>query len=94
MAREQGWVNLNTGLIPGMAGVAVPVFDAEGRAVAALSIGTLAERLRDDRLAERRRHPADRGAGAWREAQPLRHGAALSLAQPERAPQAEKATSA
>ena len=49
-AQTQGWVNLNTGLIPGMAGVAVPVFDASGRVVAALSIGTLAERLRDDRL--------------------------------------------
>jgi DNA-binding IclR family transcriptional regulator len=49
-ARQQGWVNLNTGLIPGMAGVAVPILDAEGRAVAALSIGTLAERLREERL--------------------------------------------
>lgn len=50
-ARAQGWVNLNTGLIPGMAGVAVPVCDADGRAVAALSVGTLLERLREDRLA-------------------------------------------
>jgi len=49
-AQAQGWVNLNTGLIPGMAGVAVPVFDARRRVVAALSIGTLAERLREDRL--------------------------------------------
>ena len=49
-ARAQGWVNLNTGLIPGMAGVAVPVFDAQGRPVAALSVGTLAERLHDERL--------------------------------------------
>lgn len=49
-AREQGWVNLNTGIIPGMAGLGVPVFDAEGRAVAALSIGTLAERLSAERL--------------------------------------------
>ncbi|MGO4738911.1 IclR family transcriptional regulator [Bosea sp. 2KB_26] len=48
-ARELGWVSLNTGLIPGMAGLGVPVFDAEGRAVAALSIGTLAERLSDER---------------------------------------------
>jgi len=48
--RARGWSNLNTGLIPGMAGVAVPVLDAQGRAVAALSIGTLAERLLDDRL--------------------------------------------
>ena len=49
-AREQGWVNLNSGLIPGMAGVAVPVFDARNRVVAALSVGTLAERLGSDRL--------------------------------------------
>lgn len=49
-ARAQGWVNLNTGLIPGMAGVAVPVFDAQGRVVAALSVGTLAERLNEERL--------------------------------------------
>jgi DNA-binding IclR family transcriptional regulator len=49
-AREQGWVNLNTGLIPGMAGLGVPVFDAQGRAVAALSVGTLADRLRPERL--------------------------------------------
>ncbi len=48
--RAQGWVNLNKGLIPGMAGVAVPILDPEGRAVAALSIGTLAERLREERL--------------------------------------------
>jgi DNA-binding IclR family transcriptional regulator len=49
-AREQGWVNLNTGLIPGMAGVGVPVVDAQGRPVAALSVGTLAERLGPERL--------------------------------------------
>jgi DNA-binding IclR family transcriptional regulator len=48
--RCTGWASLNTGLIPGMAGVGVPILDAEGRAVAALSIGTLAERLREDRL--------------------------------------------
>ncbi|CAM5202134.1 IclR family transcriptional regulator OS=Bosea thiooxidans OX=53254 GN=ARD30_00290 PE=4 SV=1 [Bosea thiooxidans] len=28
----------------------MPVFDAQGRVVAALSVGTLAERLREDRL--------------------------------------------
>jgi len=48
--REQGWVNLNTGLIPGMAGVGVPLFDAQSRVVAALSVGTLAERLNTERL--------------------------------------------
>lgn len=50
-ARADGWVSRNAGLIPGMAGVAVPVFDAQGRVVAALSIGTLMERLKEDRLA-------------------------------------------
>ncbi|WP_315725150.1 MULTISPECIES: IclR family transcriptional regulator [unclassified Bradyrhizobium] len=49
-ARVQGWVNTSTGLIPGMAGVGVPVLDAQGRAVAALSVGTLAERLNAERL--------------------------------------------
>jgi len=48
--RKTGFASLNTGLIPGMAGVGVPILDAEGRAVAALSIGTLSERLEGDRL--------------------------------------------
>jgi len=48
--RKTGFASLNTGLIPGMAGVGVPIRDAEGRAVAALSIGTLSERLEGDRL--------------------------------------------
>ncbi len=49
-ARERGYVNTNSGLIEGMAGVAVPVFDANGQVVAALSIGTLTARLEGDRL--------------------------------------------
>ena len=49
-ARQQGWVNYSTGLIPGMAGLGVPVLDAQNRAVAALSVGTLAERLNPERL--------------------------------------------
>jgi len=48
--RTQGWVNQSNGLIPGMAGVGVPVLDAQHRAVAALSVGTLAERLNPERL--------------------------------------------
>ena len=48
--RSTGFCSLNTGLIPGMAGVGVPIHDPEGRAVAALSIGTLSERLDGDRL--------------------------------------------
>lgn len=49
-ARERGYVDTNTGLIEGMAGVAVPVFDANGQVVAALSIGTLKARLEGERL--------------------------------------------
>jgi DNA-binding IclR family transcriptional regulator len=48
--RKTGFASLNTGLIPGMAGVGVPILDPEERAVAALSIGTLSERLEGDRL--------------------------------------------
>jgi DNA-binding IclR family transcriptional regulator len=48
--RSQGYANTNSGLIEGMAGVAVPVFDANGRVVAALSIGTLTARLEGERL--------------------------------------------
>jgi DNA-binding IclR family transcriptional regulator len=48
--RAKGFANSNSGLIEGMAGVAVPVFDANGRVVAALSVGTLTARLEGDRL--------------------------------------------
>jgi DNA-binding IclR family transcriptional regulator len=48
--RQQGFAGRNTGLLEGMAGLAVPVCDREGRAVAALSVGTLADRLNTDRL--------------------------------------------
>ncbi len=48
-----------SGLIPGMAGPGVPILDASGRAVAALTIGTTADRLTDARravIAEMLRH--------------------------------------
>lgn len=48
--RSQGFANTNSGLIAGMAGAAVPVFDGTGRVVAALSVGTLSERLNPERL--------------------------------------------
>lgn len=48
--RAQGFASTNAGLIDGMAGVAVPVFDANGQVAAALSIGTLTARLDGDRL--------------------------------------------
>jgi DNA-binding IclR family transcriptional regulator len=49
-ARAQGFANASSGLIEGMAGAAVPVFDRNRRVVAALSVGTLANRLNADRL--------------------------------------------
>jgi DNA-binding IclR family transcriptional regulator len=49
-ARVQGYSNTNSGLIEGMAGVGVPVFDRNQRVVAALSVGTIASRLNADRL--------------------------------------------
>jgi len=48
--RRQGYADTNSGLIEGMAGVGVPVFDARGDVVAALSIGTLSARLKGERL--------------------------------------------
>ncbi|CAM2195769.1 IclR family transcriptional regulator [Paraburkholderia sp. A1RI_3L] len=48
--RKLGYAGRNTGVLEGMAGVAVPIFDRNGCAVAALSVGTLAARLTDDRL--------------------------------------------
>lgn len=50
-ARACGHSATETGLIPGMTGVAVPVFDTNGRVVAALSIGTATERLTAGRRA-------------------------------------------
>jgi DNA-binding IclR family transcriptional regulator len=48
--RELGYAGRNTNLLDGMAGVGVPVLDREGRAVAALSVGTISSRLSPDRL--------------------------------------------
>jgi len=50
LIRESGYAARRTGLLEGMAGVAVPILDREGRAVAALGVGTLIERLSADRL--------------------------------------------
>jgi DNA-binding IclR family transcriptional regulator len=48
--RQLGYAGRSTGLLEGMAGVAVPICEREGRAVAALSVGTIADRLNADRL--------------------------------------------
>ncbi|WP_420997142.1 IclR family transcriptional regulator [Cupriavidus sp. 30B13] len=48
--RACGYASRRAGLLDGMAGVAVPILDREGRAVAALGVGTLIERLSPERL--------------------------------------------
>lgn len=48
--RKSGYAGRNTGLLEGMAGVAVPICDREGRAVAALSVGTISDRLSPERM--------------------------------------------
>jgi DNA-binding IclR family transcriptional regulator len=48
--RQLGYAGRNSGVLDGMGGVAVPILDRTGVAVAALSVGTLAARLGDDRL--------------------------------------------
>lgn len=48
--RETGYAARGTGLLPGMAGVAVAVLDREGRPLVAISIGTTVERLNVERL--------------------------------------------
>ena len=47
--RETGTAHMNFEMIEGMAGLGVPVLDQNGVAVAALSIGTLASRLTEQR---------------------------------------------
>jgi DNA-binding IclR family transcriptional regulator len=50
LVRESGYAARGTGLLPGMAGVAVAILDRERRPLAAISIGTTAERLNSERL--------------------------------------------
>lgn len=51
LAKAQGYaVSQGQGLIQGMGGVAVPITDINHKMVAAISIGTLSERLNDERL--------------------------------------------
>ncbi|WPP01722.1 IclR family transcriptional regulator [Pseudomonas sp. HR96] len=48
--RRLGYAGRNTNVLPGMAGLAVPILDRNGHAVAALSVATLSDRLGPDRL--------------------------------------------
>lgn len=49
--RRDGHCGGAAGLIPGMAGLGAPILDHDGRAVAAISIGTTTDRLTPDRRA-------------------------------------------
>jgi DNA-binding IclR family transcriptional regulator len=49
VVRQSGHAASGTGFIPGMGGLGVPLLDAEGRAVAALSVGTTSDRLGPER---------------------------------------------
>lgn len=47
--RSRGYCDGATGLIPGMAGLGVPILSADGRAVAALSVGSTTDRMTAER---------------------------------------------
>jgi len=49
--RARGYCDGATGLIPGMAGLGVPILTADGRAVAALSVGSTTDRMTPERNA-------------------------------------------
>lgn len=49
-SRQQGYSAEDTGVIEGVAAVAVPVWDAAGQVIGALSVATLSTRLSGDRL--------------------------------------------
>jgi DNA-binding IclR family transcriptional regulator len=49
--RTHGYSDGATGLIPGMAGLGVPIVTADGRAVAALSVGSTTDRMTAERNA-------------------------------------------
>src|SRR5471032_531540 len=48
--RSLGYAARNTGVLEGMAGLAVPILDRNGHAVAALSVATISDRLGPGRL--------------------------------------------
>jgi DNA-binding IclR family transcriptional regulator len=48
--RQLGYAARNTGVLEGMAGLAVPILDRNGHAVAALSVATISDRLGPGRL--------------------------------------------
>ena len=48
--RQLGYAHKSSGLLEGMAGVAVPLRDQTGRAYAAISIGSIASRVTEERI--------------------------------------------
>ncbi len=48
--RSLGYAGRNTGVLDGMAGLAVPILDRNGHAVAALSVATISDRLGPQRM--------------------------------------------
>jgi len=60
--REHGYCAKNSGLLEGVVGLAVPVFDCNGKIIGALSIATLTERLNAERfpvIVELMKHEAE-----------------------------------
>lgn len=51
-ARKDGYASMDGYLIPGMTGVAVPVRDERGRAIAAVSVAAITNRLEEPRRAD------------------------------------------
>lgn len=48
--RQLGYAHKSSGLLEGMAGVAVPLRDQTGRAYAAISVGSIASRITEERI--------------------------------------------
>jgi DNA-binding IclR family transcriptional regulator len=48
--RQLGYAHKSSGLLEGMAGVAVPLRDQTGRAYAAISVGSIASRVTEERI--------------------------------------------
>ncbi|EJT82992.1 IclR family transcriptional regulator [Pseudomonas putida S11] len=69
--RSLGYAGRNTGVLDGMAGLAVPILDRNGHAVAALSVATISDRLGPEPHANRGGAAQARGGGDWRTGQPV-----------------------
>lgn len=90
--RRDGHCAGASGLIPGMAGLGVPILDQDGRAVAALSIGTTVDRVKPARVEVMARLLGREAAGIGHSLNPfdptLRRAAAAMARGPGGAPYA------